>query len=68
MITKVGGRLKPLYLIKDNIHVRIIKNVRNLMLIIFLSVFVSACQNAGNNSNLSHTSNVAQQSGKLRNH
>jgi hypothetical protein len=35
------------------------------MLIILLSVFVCACQSADNNSNLSHTSNLAQQSAEV---
>lgn len=58
MNTKKGGILKPVYLIKNNKHTRIIKNVRILNLIFLLSIFVCACQSIDNNS----TSNVAQQS------
>ena len=53
--------MKPVCLIKNNKHTRTTKNVRILILIILISAFVCACQSADNN-NLSHTSNVTQQS------
>lgn len=61
MITKSGGRLKPVYLIGNNKHTRITKNVSILILLLLLSVLFSACQSADNNSNLSHTSNEDKQ-------
>ena len=62
MISKTGGRLKPVYLTKNNKHARTTKNVRILLLIILQSIFVCACQSADNNSDLPEDSNVAQQS------
>jgi hypothetical protein len=57
MIIKTGERLKLVYLIKNKKQSIKTKNVRFLILIILLSVFVCACNSADNNS----TSNVVQQ-------
>ena len=61
----VGGRLKPVYLIKNKNRAKTFKSVRILILIILLAVFACACQNTDNKSNLSYTANVAQKSAKV---
>ncbi len=50
--------MKPVYLTKNNKHTRTTKNVRILILITLLAVFVCACQKTDNDIN----SNVAHQS------
>lgn len=62
MITKEGGRMKPMYLIKSKIHSKKTKNIIILIIMILLSVFVCACQSADNISKQSNSSNVAQPS------
>lgn len=62
MIIKVGGRLKLVYLIKNNTYRRTAKNVRKiLILIVSLSIFLCACKSIDISSNLNNSSNATQQ-------
>lgn len=64
MITKTGGRLKPMYLIKNKKITKTSKIIRILFLLSLLSAFACACQKTDNKSNHSYTANVAQKISK----
>lgn len=61
MSTEVGGRLRPMYLIKNSIHPRITKHVRILCLTVLLSILTCACQNTSISDSLSKAQNEVQQ-------